>query len=101
METPSEQRKFVIDYLQMIDSFHFKIDTYRGFQDNLPIQNTDLWIESYIDIIPELQEFRDYVRGEMERLGISRHPNYTYTKQYNHYYYSNKRALERLQCSIE
>ena len=100
MEIPVEQRKFVADYLEMIDSFHFKIETYRGSQDDLPIQNTDLWIESYIDMIPELQEFRDHVRSEMERLGIEKHPYYTYQKKYNHYYYSNKRALEKLRESL-
>lgn len=101
MEIPVEQRKFVVDYLEMIDLFHFKTETYRDKQDDLPIQNTDLWIESYIDMIPELQEFRDHVRSEMERLGIEKHPYYTYQKKYNYYYYSNKRTLEGLRESLK
>lgn len=97
-----EQVAFISDYLDMINSFRFKIETYqgRGEKDDLPIQNTDLWIESYIDIVPELQEFRDMVLGEMERLGIKKHPFYVYRKEYNHYYYSNKGTIERLRDSV-
>lgn len=63
---PEEQRKFVSEYLDMINSFQFGIKTYRGQQDDLPIKNTDLWIESYIEIIPDLQEFRDLIHSEMK-----------------------------------
>lgn len=97
---PKEQREFLKEYLDMINSFQFNVETYRGKKDDLPIQNTDLWIESYIDFIPDLQEFRNYVRSEMARLGIEKHPFYTYRKEFNHYYYSNKRDVEELEKSI-
>lgn len=98
---PKAQRKFIEEYLEMINSFQFKIETYRGTQNNLAIQNTDLWIESYIELVPELQEFRDFVRSEMDRLGIEKHPYYTYDKKFNHYYYSNIRKIEELQNSLK
>lgn len=97
---PEEQRKFVSEYLDRINSFQFEIKTYRGQQNDLPIQNTDLWIESYIEIIPDLQEFRDLVLSEMQKLGINKHPYYTYRKEYNHFYISNKREIEQLQVSL-
>lgn len=98
-----EQRDFIADYIDTINSFNFHIETY-GFEkgdkqkerNDLAIKNTDLWIESYIDMFPDLQEFRDLVRSEMDRLKIERHPNYAYGKTVNHYYYSNKRKIEKL-----
>lgn len=93
-------RMFIVDYLDMINMFEFHIETYQGQKDDLPIQNTDLWIESYIDIVPELQEFRDLVHREMERLGVKKHPYYVYQKKYNHYYYSNKGTIERFRDSV-
>jgi len=100
VKIPAEQRKFINDFLNMFFSFQFNVEIYRGPLDNLPIQNTDLWIESYIELVPDLQEFRDYVRSEMERLGIEKHPNYAYQKKFNHYYYSNERTIEKLRNSI-
>lgn len=97
---PKEQRKFLNDYFDMVSSFQFHVKTYRGKGDNLPIQNADLWIESYIDIIPDLQDFRDYVRKEMERLGIEKHPDHTYDKKYNHYSYSNAHTIQQLSDSL-
>ncbi|WP_352423454.1 hypothetical protein [Proteiniphilum sp.] len=95
---PEEILDFIKDYVGKIKSFQFMIEAYRGKNDNLPIQNMDLWIESYIDIIPELLEFRNHVRSEMERLGIERHPDYVYGKDFNHYYHSNKAAIESLRA---
>lgn len=57
IQLPDKQRNFICDYLDMLNSFRFNIKTYGGKNDDLPIQNTDLWIEAYIDIVPELQEF--------------------------------------------
>lgn len=93
---PAEILDFIEEYIGHIKSFQFQTETYRGKGDSLPIQNMDLWIESYIDIIPELQTFRDFVRKEMERLGIERHPDYVYDKDFNHYYHNNKRSIEAL-----
>ncbi len=105
---PKEQRKFIEEYLDMVNSFQFHIETYgieKGFvaeeRNNLAIKNTDLWIEAYIDIFPQLQEFRDYVRNEMERLGIERHPDFAYRKDGNHYYYSHKRIIEELSTLLK
>lgn len=98
---PAEQRKFIADYLDAINTFFFHIETYQGYRDDLPIQNTDLWIESYIDIVPDLQEFRDMVHSEMKRLGIRKHIDCVYEKQFNHFYYSNKRTIEKLRESIK
>jgi hypothetical protein len=95
-----EKRDFICDYIDTINGFFFRIKTYNGPKDDLGIQNTDLWIESYIDIVPDLQEFRKLVRAEMKRLGIERLPDYTYDKKINHFYYSNMRKLEELRLSL-
>lgn len=100
IQLPDEQRNFICDYLDMLNSFRFNIKTYGGKNDDLPIQNTDLWIEAYIDIVPELQEFRDMVLSEMENLLIKKHPYYVYQKEHNHWYYSNKGAIEKLRESV-
>ena len=99
-ELPETQRKFMSDYLDMINTFRFTIKHYRVKIDDLAIQNTDLWIESYIHIVPELQEFRDFVRNEMARLGIERHPKFVYKEDANHYFYTNKREIEKLKDSL-
>lgn len=93
-------QRFIVNYLDMINTFQFHIETYQGHKDDLPIQNTDLWIECYIDIVPDLQEFRDLIHREMDRLGVKKHPYYVYQKEYNHYYYSNKGTIERLRDSL-
>lgn len=94
---PDEILDFIEDYIDKIKSFRFSIETHKIDRNStLAVQNMDLWIESYIDIIPELQEFRDFVRKEMDRLGIIRHPSLAYEKEYNHYYYNNKRSIEIL-----
>lgn len=93
---PDEILDFIEDYIDSIKSFRFTIETYKIERNILAIRNMDLWIESYIDIIPELQEFRDFVWKEMERLGIERHPDYVYDKDFNHFYCNNKRSIESL-----
>lgn len=100
IKMPPEQQKFVADYLDTLRAFRFHIETYRGYKDDLPIQNTDLWIESYIDIVPELQEFRDLLRSEMERLEIKRHVEIVYERKFNHFYYENKGTIEKLRNSV-
>lgn len=101
LSQPKEQREFFSEYLDMIRSVQFSIETYRGQQDNLSIQNTDLWIESYIELVPGLQVFRDFLRNEMKRLGIDKHPDFAYKKDFNHYYTSNIHKIKELQDSFK
>jgi hypothetical protein len=93
---PREMRDFIADYIDTVNTFNFNVSTYRGAKDDLRIQNIDLWIESYIEIIPELQEFRNFVRIEMKRLDIPKFPDYVYDKKINHFFYTNTRKLEKL-----
>ncbi len=97
----TEKRAFLYDYIDRINSFQFNIEHYRGREDDLPLQNLDLWIECYIVILPELQEFRDKLYAEMQRLGIDKHPSYVYGKDFNHYYGTNLRKVERLIKSLD
>lgn len=101
LQMPVEQRAFLFDYLGKLNSFQFNIEHYRGKEDDLPLQNLDLWIECYIDILTELQEFREKLFCEMNRLGIEKHPDYVYDKEFNHYYDSNQRKVDRLKKSLE
>ena len=71
LTAPKIQLDFISDYIERINSFRFNVETYRSESDNLKIQNMDLWIESYIEIVPDLQLFRNLVRGEMTKLGIN------------------------------
>ena len=100
LEAPKEQQEFMKEYISMIENFKFNIETYQGVSDDTPIKNADLWIESYIELVPELQEFRDHVRSEMSKLGIEPYHKYTY-KEDNHYIYSNKRQLENFKLSLK
>jgi hypothetical protein len=100
LRTSNQKRDFISDYIGMIKSFQFEVETYHISKKELPLQNTDLWIECYIDMFPALQEFRDYVRSEIQRLNIELHPDYVYDKSFNHYYYSRKRTIEALRESL-
>ena len=101
LATPGEQLKFVSDYIHEILHFNEKIEIFEKSRDKneTPIKNTDLWIDSYIDMVPELQDFRDIVRREMLRLGIQMYDEYVY-KYSNHYVSGNKRELERFRATL-
>lgn len=40
------------------------------------------------------------VLSEMKKLLIKKHPYYVYQKEHNHWYYSNKGAIEKLRESV-
>lgn len=46
-----------------------------------------------------IQEFRNHVRSEMQRLGIQMYEEYIY-ENCNHYVSNNKRELEQLRISL-
>ena len=101
LTAPKEHIKFVSDYIQEIRYFKEKIEIFEHSKDKneTPIKNTDLWIDSYIEMVPELQEFRNHVRSEMQRLGIQMYEEYIY-ENCNHYVSNNKRELEQLRISL-
>lgn len=103
LQMPRAQRDFIFDYLDKIVTFSEEVKIYEmgGNKNVNPIRNADLWIEAYIGMVPELQEFRDYVRDEMKRLGIEPWPEYTYNEVYNHFVYSNKKKLEKFKKSFD
>lgn len=101
LHAPKAQRDFICDYLDEIKSFKEYMKMYQGeFKNATPIRNVDLWIEAYIGMVPDLQEFRDYVRDEMKRLGIEPWPEYTYNEVYNHFVYSNKLKLDKFKSTL-
>jgi len=101
LTAPSAQLKFVSDYIQEIRYFKEKIEIFEKSRDKkeTPIKNTDLWIDAYIGMVPELQDFRDFVRSEMLRLGIQIYDEYTY-KNLNHYISGYKLELEKFRSTL-
>ena len=101
LSTQDEQLKFVSDYIGYIRSFREALYSYENSKEknDTQIKNTDLWIDSYIEMVPELQEFREFVLSEMSRLGIKPHDNHIY-KNRNHYISGYKNELEAFRIAL-
>lgn len=95
MSFPEPVLEFLGDFIERIEYFRFEAKIF-SIHDTLPLQNLDLWIEAYIDIFPELQDFRDEVRAEMKRFKVDLHPAWVYEKENNHRYYSSAKKIETL-----
>lgn len=95
LSLPEPVLEFLEKFIGKIEYFRFEADIF-SVHDPLPLQNLDLWIEAYIDIFPELQDFRNELRTKMNHLGADLHPDWVYEKESNHMYYSSAKKIESL-----
>jgi len=106
---PRAYLDFIENYISTIKYFYEAVEYYpfsgsRQDQYETRIQNTDLWIESRLEYVPGLTEFRTHVRAEMKRLGIEQYPSYIYAPENNHYvnlrYKSTVKGLEEVKAFL-
>ena len=89
---------FIEDLITQIKYFKEAVE-YGGNKSETTIKNMDLWVDAYIEIFPELQEFRNIIHCEMKRLNIQPYSELIY-KEENHYAYSNKKSIEILRIAM-
>ena len=99
VEAPREYREFINGLISTINYFNEAVKYYDSKSDTT-IKNTDLWIEAYIEIFPDLQDFRAVVKKEMKRLNIEPYLDFIYKETDNHYIYGHKKEIERLRLAM-
>ncbi len=84
---PKCQRRFLNNLNAKIDYFNEAVEFYKNNPSRYEtvLKNTDLWIEVYIEHIPQLQSFRDYVRSKLKELKIELYPEFLYKPEHNHF----------------
>lgn len=89
---PKVVRDFYKDYNSILDYFLEAIKLSSGefgehhkTSSHLTIKNTDLWIEAYLSLFPELIDFRKHVHSTMKELDIKPWEKYCYHPKHNNY----------------
>jgi len=80
LEAPDAYRYFLDSLVSSVAYFKEAVTD----ENPTTIRNTDLFIEAWIGVFPELQDYRDLVRSEMKRLNIEPRTEFYY-KEGNHY----------------
>ncbi len=89
---PKVLRDFYNDYNSILDYFFEALKLSSGNfgeqkreASHVTIKNTDLWIEAYLGLFPELISFRKYVHSTMKDLNIEPWEKYCYHPKHNNY----------------